>query len=82
MSSTALDQAHHAMDRKFRMQSFHHQDGGQQAFINGLALLYNPVPYQRRAKHAGQGEVEVEDGELLTDDGFLNLQILTCGGFR
>lgn len=83
VSSTVLDHAHNAMDRKlFMMKGFHHQDGSQQAFINGLALLYNLVPYQRRAKHAGQCGVEVEGGKLPTDDWFLNLQLLTCGGFR
>ncbi len=83
VSSTELDQAHNAIDRKlFMMKGFHHQDGSQQAFINGLALLDNLVPYQRRAKHAGQCGVEVEGGKLPTDDWFLNLQLLTCGGFR
>lgn len=83
VSSTLLDQAHNAIDRKlFMMKGFHHTDGSQQAFINGLALLYNLIPYQRRAKHAGRCGVEVEGGTLPTDDWFLNLQILTCGGFH
>jgi hypothetical protein len=82
-SSADLDQAHNAIDRKlFIMKGFHHQDGNQHAFINGLALLYNLMPYQRRAKHAGRCGVEVEGGKLPTDDWFLNLQVLTCGGFR
>jgi hypothetical protein len=83
VTSTLLDQAHNAIERKlFRMQGFHHPDGSQQAFLRGLAHLYNLVPYQRRAKHAGQGGVEVEGGTVPTRDGFLNLQILTSGGFR
>lgn len=83
VSSTVLDQAHNAMDRKlFMMKGFHHKNGSQRAFLNGLALLYNLVPYQRRAQHAGQCGVEVEGGTLPTSDGFLNLQILTCGGFQ
>jgi hypothetical protein len=82
-TSTLLDQAHNAIDRKlFMMKGFHHPDGSQQAFLNGLALLYNLVPYQRRAKHAGQCGVEVEGGTVPTQDWFLNLQILTSGGFR
>jgi hypothetical protein len=47
-----------------------------------LAHLYNLVPYQRRARHAGQCGVEVEGGTLPTRVWFLNLQILTSGGFQ
>ena len=54
VTSTLLDQAHNAIDRKlFMMKGFHHPQGSQQPFLNGLALLYNLVPYQRRATHAG-----------------------------
>jgi hypothetical protein len=59
-----------------------YRDTTQQAFLTGLAHLYNLVPYQRRARHAGQCGVEVEGGRLPTQDWFLNLQILTSGGFR
>ena len=83
VTSTLLDQAHHAIDRKlFMMKGFHHPKGSQQAFLTGLAHLYNLVPYQRRAQHAGQCGVEVEGGTVPTQDWFLNLQILTSGGFR
>ena len=83
MTSTLLDQAHNAIERKlFMMKAFHHPDGNQQAFLTGLAHLYNLVPYQRRAQHAGQCGVEVEGGRVPTADWFLNLQILTSGGFR
>jgi len=83
VTSTLLDQAHNAMDRKlFMMKGFHHPQGNQQAFLRGLAHLYNLVPYQRRARHAGQCGVEVEGGRVPTRDWFLNLQILTSGGFR
>jgi hypothetical protein len=82
-TSTLLDQAHNAMERKlFAMKGFHHLGGNQQAFLTGLAHLYNLVPYQRRAQHAGQCGVEVEGGTVPTRDWFLNLQILTSGGFR
>ena len=54
----------------------------QQEPLRGLAHLYNLVPYQCRAKHAGQCGVEVEGGAVPTRDWFLNLQILTSGGFR
>jgi hypothetical protein len=83
VTSTWLDQAHNAIDRKlFMMNGFHHPQGSQQAFLRGLAHLYNLVPYQRRAQHAGQCGVEVEGGTVPTRDWFLNLQILTSGGFR
>jgi hypothetical protein len=83
VTSTLLDQAHNAIDRKlFMMKGFHHPTGHQQAFLRGLAHLYNLVPYQRRAQHAGQCGVEVEGGRVPTRDWFLNLQILTSGGFR
>src|SRR5467141_4000031 len=82
-SSTLLDQAHNAMDRKlFMMKGFHHPGGSQAAFLTGLAHLYNLIPYQRRALNAGQCGVEVEGGVLPTTDWMLNLQILTSGGFR
>jgi hypothetical protein len=49
VTSTLLDQAHNAIDRKlFVMKAFHHPKGNQQAFLRGLAHLYNLVPYQRR----------------------------------
>jgi hypothetical protein len=83
VNSTLLDQAHNAIERKlFAMKGFHHPKGSQQAFLRGLAHLYNLVPYQRRAQHAGQCGVEVEGGTVPTRDWFLNLQILTSGGFR
>jgi hypothetical protein len=83
VTSTVLDQAHNAIARKlFAMKGFHHPTGSQQAFLTGLAHLYNLIPYQRRAQHAGQCGVEVEGGRLPTSNWFLNLQILTSGGFR
>src|SRR5262247_2118611 len=67
VTSTLLDQAHNAIERKlFAMKGFHHPGGSQQTFLTGLAHLYNLVPYQRRAKHAGQCGVEVEGGCLPT----------------
>jgi hypothetical protein len=82
-TSTLLDQAHHAIDRKlFMMKGFHHPHGSQQHFLNGLALLYGLMPYQRCAKHAGQCGVEVEGGKVPTRDWLLNLQILTSGGLQ
>jgi len=45
--STLLDQAHHAMDRKwFTMKGCHHPGGSQAAFLTGLAHLYHLMPYQ------------------------------------
>jgi len=82
-TSTLLDQAHNTIERKlFAMKGFHHPGGSQEAFLTGLAHLYNLIPYQRRAQHAGQCGVEVEGGHVPTQDWMLNLQILTSGGFR
>jgi hypothetical protein len=82
-TSTLLDQAHNALDRKlFMMKGFHHQKGCPKALLRGLALLYRFVPSQRRAKHAGKCGVEVEGGTLPAQDWFLSLQITTSGGFQ
>lgn len=81
-TSTLLDQAHNAIDRKlFMMKGFHHPQGNQRQFLTGLALLYDFVPYQRRAKNADKCGVEVQGGKLPTNNWLLNLQILTSGGF-
>jgi hypothetical protein len=83
VTSTLLDQAHNAIERKlFAMKGFHHPDGSQAAFLTGLAHLYNLIPYQRRALHAGLCGVEVEVGHVPTADWMLNLQILTSGGYQ
>src|SRR5215211_4060864 len=74
VTSTLLEQAHHAIERKlFAMKGFHHPGGSQQACLTGLAHLYNLVSYQCRAKHAGQCGVEVEGGKVPTRDWWLNL---------
>jgi hypothetical protein len=83
VTSTLLDQAHNAIERKlFAMKGFHHPGGSQQVFLTGLTHLYNLVPYQRRGRPAGQCGVEVEGGKVPTRDWLLNLQILTSGGFQ
>jgi len=83
VTSTLLDQAHNALERKlFAMKGFHHPRGNQAAFLTGLAHLYNLIPYQRRALNAGKCGVEVEGGCVPTSDWMLNLQILTSGGFH
>ncbi len=82
---TMLDQAHNTIDRKlFMMKYFHHPNGSQAEFVNGLAVLYNFVPYQKRAKNAGKCGVEVEGGKLPLPgkSWLLNLQILSSGGFQ
>ena len=80
-----------ALARKlFMMKGFHYKKGRQESFLNGIAILYNKdaglayvflVPYQRRAKNAGKCGIQVQGGKLPTDDWFVNLQILTSGGF-
>src|SRR5262244_3009315 len=83
VTSTLVDQAHNAMERKlFMMKGFHHPHGSQQAFLTGLAHLYNLIPYQRRALNARKCGVEVEGGRVPTSDWMLNLQILTSGGYQ
>ena len=63
LTSTRLDHAHQAIERKrFMMNAFHHPGGSQQAFLTGRAHRENLVAYQRRAKHAGHCGVEVEGG--------------------
>jgi len=82
-TSALIDQAHNALARKlFMMKGFHHKKGCQESFLKGLAILYNLIPYQRRAKNAGKCGIQVEGGKLPTDDWLLNLQILTSGGFQ
>ena len=45
VTSTVLAQAHNTMERTlFAMKGFHHPGGSQQAFLTGLAHLYNLVP--------------------------------------
>src|SRR5246127_4324554 len=82
-TSTLLDQAHNAMERKlFAMKGFHHPDGSQQAFLTRVAPPFHPIPFQQRAKNAGLCGVEVEGGRVPTTDWMLNLQILASGGYR
>jgi hypothetical protein len=46
VTSTLIDQAHNALERKlFMMKGFHHPKSSLQAFLRGLAQLYNLVPY-------------------------------------
>jgi hypothetical protein len=69
VTSTLLDQAHNAIERKlFAMKGFHHSRGRQAVFLTGLAHLYNLIPYQRRALNAGKCGVEVEGGRVPTSD--------------
>ena len=81
-TTTLVDQFHNAIDRKlFMMKGFHHSDGSQRVFLNGLAILANLIPYQRRAINGGKCAIEVEGGKVPTTDWLINLQILTSGGF-
>jgi len=80
-TSTLLDQAHNALDRKiFMMKGFHHPNGSQIEFINGIGILYNLMPYQRRAQNAGLCGIQVEGGKIPSKNWFLSLQILSSGG--
>jgi len=82
-STTLIDPAHNAIDRKlFMMKGFHHEAGSQRVFLNGFAILTNLIPYLRRAINSGKCAIEVEGGKMPTKDWFTNLQILTSGGFQ
>ena len=64
------------------MKGFHHEQGNQRVFLNGFAILANLIPYQRRAINSGKCAIEVEGGKVPMRDWFVNLQILTSGGFQ
>jgi len=75
--------APHALARTFGlMPAWHPAEGSQETVLRGLAPRYNLVPSPRRAPQAGPGGVAVEGGRVPPHDGFLNLPILTAGGFR
>jgi len=63
------------------MKGFHHPEGRQEQYLNGLAILANLIPYQRRAKNAGKCPIEVAGGHVPSSNWLLNIQILTSGGF-
>jgi hypothetical protein len=74
-TSTLLDQAHNAIERKlFAMKGFHHPGGNQQAFVTGLAHLYNLVPDQRRAQHASQCGWRSKEDDYQHRIGFLTFK--------
>lgn len=82
LTSVMLDQFHNTLARKlFAMKDFHHAGIDRQAFLSGLVLLHDLMPYMRRSRHPGKCPVEVAGGRMPTDDWFLNLRILTSGGF-
>ena len=69
-TSTLLDQAHNAIERKlFAMKGFHHPGGSQQAFLTGLAHLYNLVRIsvgpRMRAVWGGSGRRASTDTRLV-----------------
>jgi len=64
------------------MKGFHHPDGSQQSFLNAMGILYNIIPYQRRAVNAGKCGIEAEGGKLPSENWFRSIQILTSGGFK
>jgi hypothetical protein len=77
------DQAHNFIDRKlFMMKGSHHPEGSQRHFLNGPAILYDFIPYQRRSLHAGRCGVGAEGGTLPAENRFLSLRILTSGGLK
>lgn len=80
-TSTKLDQAHNHLDRKlFMMKHFHHKQKDKEQFTNALAVLYNFIPYQKRAKNSNLNGVEVQGGTMPHSDWFFSLMILTSAG--
>lgn len=80
-TSTLLDQAHNHINRKlFMMQHFHRQGENKTRFINALAILYNIIPYQTRAKHAHLNGIQVQGAKMPHPDWFFSLMILTSAG--
>ena len=63
------------------MKGFHHADSEHQAFLNSFVLLHDLMPYMRRSKHPGLCPIEIAGGKMPTQDWFLNMRILTSGGF-
>ena len=61
-------------------QAFHHRKGDKQAFLNTLSVLYNFIPYQRRAKNARLNKVKVHGGKIPNPNWFFALMILTAAG--
>jgi hypothetical protein len=83
VTSTRLAQAHHTIDRQLSMMNgVHHPQGSPPYCLNGLALLDDLGPDQRRAKHVGPGDVEVDGGQVPTRDWWLNRHIRTSAGCR
>ena len=53
VTSTLLDQAHNAIERKvFAMKGFHHPGGSQQAFLTGLAHLLAQAQRRSSLRHS------------------------------
>ena len=48
--------------------------------INALAILYNVIPYQKRAKNAQRNGIQVQGGQMPHQDWFFSLMILTSAG--
>jgi hypothetical protein len=70
VTSTLLDQAHNAIERKlFAMKGFHHPGGSQQAFLTGLAHLYNLCPISVGLSMPGNAEWKWKAGEYLPRTG-------------
>jgi len=63
------------------MKAFHHPQGSQQAFLRGLAHLYNLVPYPSVAQARGQCGVESKEAKFPTQDWLLNLKFSRLEAF-
>jgi len=83
VTSTLLDQAHNAIDRKlFMMKAFHHPQGSQQAFSAraGPPVQPGPLPVSRQARRpmwCRSRRRQSPHTRLVAQS-----QVLTSGGFR
>ena len=64
VTSTLLEQAHNAIERKlFAMKAFHPPGGSQPMLLTELAHLYTLVPYKRRPSTPGNAGWKWKAGE-------------------
>jgi len=73
-TSTLLDSPQHHRAETLNDEGVPSSGGSQQAFLGGLAHLYNLMPYQRRAKHPGRCGGKSKAGKVPTRGRLLNLK--------
>ena len=83
VTSTLLDQAHNALERKrFAMKGLHHPGGARRRFSRGSRTCITWSRISVGLSMLANVVWKWKADEYLPADWFLNLQILTSGGFR